>query len=160
MAKAFDGRNDWDDARAEYDARGRSCGSRGSRPLSQDAIIARLQQLQMEARSYRDGTLGISREAARGAGSADPARRHAVRPEVDTWLASSRGMVALIRTICRLAASNSALAVKARSSMPELFDLRTRLAFRQRQAFSFIRLGDGARAESAVPRAAGGLRHG
>ncbi len=31
--------------------------------------------------------------------------------------------------------------------LPEFFDLKTRLAFKQRQAFSFIRLGDGRTAE-------------
>jgi eukaryotic-like serine/threonine-protein kinase len=146
MAKAFDGRNDWDDARAAYE-HAAQLWNRVAGPLSQDAIIARLQLLQMEARSYRAGTLESAQKQL-AEQEALLLRAGTVRPEVATWLASSRGMVALIRNDLPVASAQFKLAAEGAESMPDLFDQRTRLAFKQRQAFSFIRLGDGAKAET------------
>lgn len=145
MARAFDGRNDWDDAREEY-VRATKLWEQAEGPLSQDGMITRLQQLQMEARSYRAGTL----EAAQKQLAETEAliqRAGTVRPEVTTWLASSRGMVALIQNDLPVASEQFRLAAEGSERLPELFDLKTRLAFKQRQAFSFIRLGDGRTAE-------------
>jgi hypothetical protein len=123
--------------------------------LSQNAIIANLQRLQMEARSYRAGTLesaekqlGEQEELIRRAGT--------VRPEVETWLASSRGMVALIRNDLPVAVEQFRLASEGTERLPELFDMKTRLAFKQRRAFAFIRLGDGRAAETLFRELAAG----
>jgi len=154
MAKAFDGRNDWDDARDEY-AHAAQLWNRVDGPLSQDAIVARLQLLQMQARSYREGTLEAAEkqlaeqeELIRRAGT--------VRPEVTAWLASSRGMVALIKNDLPVATEQFRLASEGAEGLPELFDLKTRLAFKQRRAFAFIRLGDGVAAERLFRELAAG----
>src|SRR6185312_13357174 len=70
------------------------------------------------------------------------------RPETTTWLASSRGMVALIRNDLPTATEQFRLASDGAEQLPELFDLKTRLAFKQRRAFALIRLGDGKTAET------------
>lgn len=145
MARAFDARNDWDDASAQY-ANAAKLWQQANGELSQDAIIARLQQLQMEARSYRAGTLeSAQRQLAEQ--EALLGRVGTVRPEVAAWLASSRGMVALIENNLPVASEQFKLATEGAERLPELFDLKTRLAFKQRQAFSYIRLGDGRTAE-------------
>jgi serine/threonine protein kinase len=154
MAKAFDGRNDWDDARDEY-SHAAQLWNQVEGPLAQDAIIARLQLLQMQARSYREGTLEAAEkqlaeqeELIRRAGT--------VRPEVTTWLASSRGMVALIKNDLPVATEQFRLASEGAERLPEFFDLKTRLAFKQRRAFAFIRLGDGIAAETLFRELAAG----
>ena len=145
MARAFDGRNDWDDASAEY-LHAAKLWEQADGALSQDAIIARLQQLQMEARSYRAGTLESAQKQL-AEQEALIARVGTVRPEVAAWLASSRGMVALIKNDLPVATEQFRLAAEGAERLPEFFDLKTRLAFKQRQAFSYIRLGDGRTAE-------------
>jgi eukaryotic-like serine/threonine-protein kinase len=154
MARAFDGRNDWDDARDAY-AHAAQLWNQVDGPLSQDAIIAHLQLLQMQARSYREGTLEAAQrqlaeqeELIRRAGT--------VRPEVTTWLASSRGMVALIKNDLPVATEQFRLASEGAEQLPEFFDLKTRLAFKQRRAFAFIRLGDGVAAETLFRELAAG----
>jgi serine/threonine protein kinase/DNA-binding winged helix-turn-helix (wHTH) protein len=146
LARAFDARNSWDDARDEY-LHAAALWEKSAGPLSQDAIVARLQNLQMQARSYREGTLQAAQDQLaeqerliKRLGSASA--------EVITWLASSRGMVALIANDLATAAEQFRLAAEGAEQLPELFDLKTRLAFKQRRAFAFIRLGDGKMAET------------
>ena len=69
-------------------------------------------------------------------------------PELTTWLASTRGMVALISNDLPAAAEQFRVAHEGAEQLPESFDLKTRLAFKQRRAFAFIRLGDGKMAEA------------
>ena len=154
LAKAFDGRNDWDDARDEY-THAATLWARAEGPLSQGAIIASLQRLQMEARSYRAGTL---ESAVKQLGEQEDLIRRAgtVRPEVGAWLASSRGMVALIKNDLPVAVEQFRLASEGAERLPELFDVKTRLAFKQRRAFAFIRLGDGKAAETLFRELAAG----
>ena len=154
MARAFDGRNDWDDARAEY-LHAAKLWSQADGPLSQDAIVTRLQQSQMEARSYRAGSLEAA-EKQLSEQEALVARVGAVRPEVTVWLASTRGMVALIKNDLPVASAQFRLAAEGAERLPEHFDLKTRLAFKQRQAFAFIRLGDGKMAETLFRELAAG----
>ena len=146
LARAFDARNSWDDARDEY-LHAATLWEKVEGQLSQNAIVARLQNLQMQARSYRAGTLEtaqkqlVEQEAlVRRLGTASP--------EVTTWLASSRGMIALISNDLPKAAEQFRVASEGAEQLPELFDLKTRLAFKQRRAFTFIRLGDGKTAET------------
>ncbi len=146
LARAFDARNSWDDARDEY-LHAAALWEKSEGPLSQSAIIARLQNLQMQARSYREGTL----EAARRQLAEQETlieKLGTPGPEVLTWLASSRGMVALIDNDLATAAEQFRLAYEGGERLPESFDLKTRLAFKQRRAFAFIRLGDGKMAET------------
>jgi hypothetical protein len=62
------------------------------------------------------------------------------------WDASARGMVALIGNDAKAAAQNFQDSVVQADALPE-FDQGDRLAFKQRLAFTYIRLGDGAQAE-------------
>ena len=146
MAKALDGRNDWANARREY-AHAASLWVAADGASSQDAIIARLQQVQMEVRSYRGGTLEGAEKLFADQQSLI-GRLGSVRPEVAVWLASAHGMIGLIKNDLPTAAAQFRLAAEGAEQLPEVFDLRTRLTFKQRRAFTFIRLGDGARAET------------
>ena len=154
LARAFDARNAWDDARDEY-LHAATLWEKSEGVLSENAIIARLQNLQMQARSYREGTLPIAQKqlaeqeaAIRKLGTASA--------EVSTWLASSRGMVALISNELPTAVEQFRLAYERAEELPELFDLKTRLAFKQRRAFAYIRLGDGKMAETLFRELAAG----
>ena len=146
LARAFDARNTWDDARDEY-LHAATLWEKADGPLSEDAIVARLQNLQMQARSYREGTLDLARKLL--AEQEEQIKRlGTASPEVTTWLASTRGMVALIANDLPVAVEQFRLASEGAERAPELFDLKTRLAFKQRRAFAFIRLGDGKMAET------------
>jgi serine/threonine protein kinase/DNA-binding winged helix-turn-helix (wHTH) protein len=146
LARAFDARNSWDDARDEYlDAA--ALWEKSEQPPSQNAIIARLQNLQMQARSYREGTLQAAQKQLAEQETLI-GKLGTANPEVSTWLASSRGMIALIANDLPVAAEQFRLAYEGAEQLPESFDLKTRLAFRQRRAFAFIRLGDGKMAET------------
>jgi len=154
LARAFDARNAWDDARDEY-LHAATLWEKSEGPLAEEAIVAKLQNLQMQARSYREGTLQLAQKqlaeqeaAIRKLGTAGA--------EVTTWLASSRGMVALISNDLPAAVEQFRLAYEGAEQLPELFDLKTRLAFKQRRAFAYIRLGDGKMAETLFRELAAG----
>ena len=146
LARAFDARNSWDDARDEY-VHAATLWERAEGSLSQNAVVARLQNLQMQARSYREGTLPIAQKQL-AEQEAVIGKLGTASPEVTTWLASSRGMVALISNDLPAAAEQFRVAHEGAEQLPESFDLKTRLAFKQRRAFAFIRLGDGKMAET------------
>lgn len=146
LARAFDARNAWDDSGDEY-LHAAALWEKAEGPLSQNAIIARLQNLQMQARSYREGTLEMAQKQL-AEQEALIKKLGTASPEVETWLASSRGMVALISNDLPTAVEQFRVASEGAEQLPELFDLKTRLAFKQRRAFAFIRLGDGKMAET------------
>jgi serine/threonine protein kinase len=154
LGRAFDARNSWDDARDEY-LHAAALWEKAEGSLSQNAIIARLQNLQMQARSYREGTLPIAQKQLAEQEAAIK-KLGTANPEVTTWLASSRGMVALISNDLPTAVEQFRLASDGAEQLPELFDLKTRLAFKQRRAFAFIRQGDGKMAETLFRELAAG----
>jgi serine/threonine protein kinase/DNA-binding winged helix-turn-helix (wHTH) protein len=145
MAKALDGRNDWDSARKEYE-QAANLWIKADGPLSQDAIIANLQQVQMLVRSYRGGSLEPA-EKLFAEQEALIQRVGTARPELAVWRASAHGMIGLIKNDLATAADEFRIAAGSSEQLPEIFDLQTRLTFKQRQAFTFIRLGDGQQAE-------------
>jgi eukaryotic-like serine/threonine-protein kinase len=154
MARAMDGRNDWDGARDEY-KHAAALWKKADGELSQDAIICGLQSVLMQARSYRGGSLEDAEKlfaeqetAVRRLGSS--------RPEVGVWLASARGMIGLIKNDLPTASEQFRLAAEGAQRLPEIFDLQTRLTFKQRQAFTFIRLGEGEKAETLFRELAAG----
>jgi DNA-binding winged helix-turn-helix (wHTH) protein len=146
MARAFDDHNDWDSATAQFASAVRQWqAAEGS--ASPQAIIANLQLAQMEARSYRAGSLARARSLLRGQEALiAPLRR--LPPELLVWLASARGMVALIGDDPKQAAQQFHQASMGAAALPALFDAGTRLNFKQREAFALIRLGDGRAAEA------------
>ena len=144
IARALDLRTDYPDARQEYD-RAVALYEQGAGPLSQSAIIAQLQRAAMEARSYQGGTLDTAKTILAEEESKIPKLSHP-RDELQVWLANARGMIALIANDAKGARDNFRLASDHAATIPTI-DENSRLAFKQRLAFSYIRLGDGAEAE-------------
>jgi serine/threonine protein kinase/DNA-binding winged helix-turn-helix (wHTH) protein len=144
IARALDNRTDYPDARQEYD-HAAILFKQVDGDLSQDAIIVQLQRTTLEARSYESGSLPLAKSIL-GQQEALIARLSHLRPELPVWLSSARGMVALIDNNAKSAAENFQAAADRAESLPE-FDESARLTFKQRLGFSYIRLGEGAKAE-------------
>ncbi len=144
IARAFDNRTDYPDARQEYD-RAATLFKQVDGELSQDAIIVQLQRTTLESRSYESGSLPLAKSIL-AQQEAHIAKVPHLRPDVQVWLFSARGMVALIENNAKAAAENFQAAVDRAGALPE-FDETARLTFKQRLAFSYIRLGEGAKAE-------------
>jgi hypothetical protein len=68
------------------------------------------------------------------------------RDDLPVWLASARGMIALIENNAKGAAEQFEMALEKARTLPD-FDESARLTLQQRLAFASIRLGEGARAE-------------
>ena len=144
IGRALDNRTNYPEARAEYD-QAAALFRTADGELSQDGIIVQLQRVTLEARSYEKGSLPLaksilSEQEALIAKLKDP------RPDLPVWLASARGMVALVDNNAKAAAENFQLAAEKADTLPA-FDESARLTFRQRLGFSYIRLGEGAKAE-------------
>ena len=112
---------------------------------SEGAIIVQLQRTTLKARSYESGSLPLAKSIL-GQQEALIAKLPHPRPDLPVWLSSARGMVALIENNAKSAAENFQAAVDKAGTLPE-FDESARLTFKQRLAFSYIRLGEGAKAE-------------
>ncbi|MGO8793253.1 MAG: protein kinase domain-containing protein [Candidatus Sulfotelmatobacter sp.] len=144
IARAFDSRTDYPDARQEYD-RAAALFRQVDGALSQDAIVVQLQRSGMEARSYEKDSLALAKSILERQKILIPKLQH-TRPDLPVWLASAQGMIALIGNDAKAAAENFQTAVNAAERLPE-FDETARLTFKQRLGFSYIRLGEGAKAE-------------
>ncbi|MBZ5625542.1 MAG: winged helix-turn-helix domain-containing protein [Acidobacteriia bacterium] len=144
IARAFDNRTDYTDARQEYD-RADALFKQVDGELSKDAIIVELQRTTLEARSYEKDSLPFAKSIL-GQQEALIAKLPQPRPDLAVWLSSARGMVGLIENNAKSAAENFQAAVDRAAVLPE-FDESARLTFKQRLAFSYIRLGEGAKAE-------------
>lgn len=143
IARALDLRTDYPDARQEYD-RATALYIKGEGPLSQDAIITQLQRAALEARSYQAGTLDTAK-AILAEQETKIAKLTHPRADLRVWLSNARGMIALIGNDAKGARDN----FQSASEQAALTDIdeNSRLALKQRLAFSYIRLGDGAEAE-------------
>ncbi|WP_293375517.1 winged helix-turn-helix domain-containing protein [Phenylobacterium sp.] len=154
IARALDRRSDWPDARTEYRRAG-ELWTAAAGPNATATRIVRLQSAMMEARSYEAGSLPRARailaEQAPAIGAMTPAP-----PALVVWLASARGMTALVADDAKTAAEQFGRASTVADAHPELFDLGERLTFLQRVAFAHIRLGDGAGAAAMFGRLAAG----
>jgi DNA-binding winged helix-turn-helix (wHTH) protein/serine/threonine protein kinase len=144
IARALDNRTDYPDARQEYD-HAAALFRQVDGELSQDAIVVQLQRSTLEARSYESGSLPLAKSIL-DRQKALIARLKHPRPDLPVWLASAAGMVALIENNAKSAAENFQAALDKASLLPE-FDESARLTFQQRLGFSYIRLGEGAKAE-------------
>jgi len=144
IARALDRRSDWPGARKEYEQAAtlfaRSEGANG-----EDTVTVWLQRAMMEARSYEAGTLDTAKKILARQEKIIAGLKE-VSPTLKVWLASARGMVALIDNRGADAARNFGEAYEGSLAIPS-FDNGQRLTFKQRLAFSFLRIGDGARAE-------------
>jgi DNA-binding winged helix-turn-helix (wHTH) protein/serine/threonine protein kinase len=154
IARALDKRSDWPTARAEY-ARAAELWRKADGPDSKDARIVRLQAAMMEARTYEKGGLEAARAIVAEQAPAIAALKRP-SPDLAVWLASAKGMVALIGNDAKGAAEQFGLAVQGADAHPDLFDEGQRLTFLQRLAFAYVRLGEGAKAEALFRRLAKG----
>jgi serine/threonine protein kinase/DNA-binding winged helix-turn-helix (wHTH) protein len=144
IARALDNRTDYPDARREYDSAA-AFFKQVDGELSQDAIIVQLQRTTLEARSYEKDSLQLAKSILEQQKTLIAKVAHP-RPELKVWQSSAQGMVALIDNDAKAAAENFQAAVDAAEAIPE-FDEAARLTFKQRLGFSYVRLGEGAKAE-------------
>ncbi len=144
IARALDLRTDYPDARQEYD-RAEVLFTQAEGNQSQDGIIAQLQRAALEARSYQAGTLEVAKSIL-AAQEAKVSKVQKPREDLLVWLSNARGMVALIDNNAKSARDNFQ-AASVRAAGVAAIDENTRLAFKQRLAFSNIRLGNGVEAE-------------
>jgi eukaryotic-like serine/threonine-protein kinase len=144
IARALDNRTDYPDARAEYD-HAAALFKQADGELSQDAIIVLLQRTTLEARSYENGSLPLAKSIL-AQQEALIAKLPNPRPDLPVWQFSARGMIALIENNAKSAAENFQAALDRANALPQ-FDESARLTSKQRLAFSYIRLGEGAKAE-------------
>jgi serine/threonine protein kinase len=144
IARSLDSRTDYPVARTEYD-RAATLFNQIDGPFSQDAIIVQLQRASMEARTYEAGSLPVAKKILANQESLLPKiARH--RDELNVWLHSARGMVALIGNDAKSAVQNFQAAQDAAQKLPS-FDPRARLDLKQRLVFAYIRAGEPAKAE-------------
>jgi hypothetical protein len=144
IAKALDNRSNYPDARKEYEqAAALFTSARG--PLSDQAVIVHLQQAAMEARTYSEGSLARAKAMLAEEESRIPKLPQSP-PDLPVWLASARGMIALIGNDAKDAAAQFETAYQKSRSLPA-FDETAQLTLKQRLAFSNIRLGNGPKAE-------------
>jgi eukaryotic-like serine/threonine-protein kinase len=144
IGRALDNRTDYPDARQEFD-RAATLFKHVDGELSQDAITVQLQRATLEARSYEKDSLPLAKSILEQQ-KALIARLPHPRPDLPVWLFSAQGMIALIENDAKSAAENFQAAVDKVNDLPE-FDESARLTFKQRLGFSYIRLGEGAKAE-------------
>ncbi len=144
IARALDNRTDYPDARLEYD-HAAALFKQADGELSQDAIIVQLQRTTLEARSYENGSLQLAKSIL-AQQEALIAKLPNSPPDLPVWEFSARGMIALIENNAKSAAENFKAALDKADTLPQ-FDESARLTFKQRLAFSYIRMGEGAKAE-------------
>ena len=144
VARAFDSRSDFAGARAEY-ARAHALLIRIEGPLSQDAVEVALRRAAMEARSFQPDGIATAR-ALIGEQERLLAQIPRPRPELAVWLDTAKGMLALVQSHPRSANQDFRRAVNEAARLPN-FDRNAQYDLRQRLAFTYIRLGDGAQAE-------------
>jgi eukaryotic-like serine/threonine-protein kinase len=144
IARALDNRTDYPDARLEYE-RAAALFKQVDGELSQDAVIIQLQRTTLEARSYESGSLPLAKSLLEQQRALMVRLPHP-RPELPVWLFSAQGMIALIENNAKSATQNFQAAVDGAEVLPE-FDESARLTFKQRLGFSYIRMGQGAKAE-------------
>ena len=144
IGRALDNRTDYPDARQEFD-RAAALFEQVDGELSQDAITVQLQRATLEARSYEKDSLPLAKSILEQQKALIAKLPHP-RPDLPVWLFSAQGMIALIENDAKSAAGNFQAAVDKVNALPE-FDESARLTFKQRLGFSYIRLGEGAKAE-------------
>ena len=144
IAQALDNRSNFSDAREEYQHAHDLFIQTGG-PLSQDAIAVQLQRASMEARTFQTGGTPAAKSLV-GEQENLIGKIKQPRKELIVWLLSAKGMIALVESDAKSANENFKEASELASTLPE-FDEIARYNLKQRLAFTYIRLGDGATAE-------------
>ncbi|HEV2424446.1 MAG TPA: protein kinase [Terriglobia bacterium] len=144
IARALDNRSNFSDARQEFE-RAHALFLETGGPLSEDAVAVQLQRAVMEARSFQPQGIATAKSLV---AAQEPllARIPHPRAELKVWLLTAKGLIALVESDAKSANHYFEEAVDASSRAPELDEI-ARFNLRQRLAFTYIRLGDGATAE-------------
>ncbi len=144
IAQALDNRSDFPEARREYD-RAHQLFLQTEGPLSQNAIATQLQRASMEARSFQSGGIPVAKSMVAEQESLI-AKIKTPRKDLAVWLLTAKGMIALVESDAKSANQYFSQASEAAVNSPD-FDQTARFNLKQRLAFTYIRLGDGATAE-------------
>jgi eukaryotic-like serine/threonine-protein kinase len=144
IAQALDSRSNFPEARNEYD-RAHSLFLQTGGTLSSDAIMVQLQRASMEARSFQSGGIPAAKSLVAEQESLLKKIRQP-RSDLAVWLFTAKGMIALVESDAKLANQCFRNASDAAVRLRE-FDEIAKFNLRQRLAFTYIRLGDGATAE-------------
>lgn len=147
LARAYDLRSDYSSAFDHYKLAD-AAYARAGLGTAGPALNARLQHASALALSTQAGSLEQARtmvaeiERLLSNGSSGD-------PETPVWLASAKGMIALVRGDVPAAGEAFAQAHDMAQSLPDRFSPKQRINFGQRHAFSLLRSGDGVAAEKA-----------
>jgi eukaryotic-like serine/threonine-protein kinase len=144
IARSLDNRTNYADARQEYQ-RAADLFTKTEGELSQDGIITRLQLATMEARTYEKGSLDVAKTLF-SQQEALIAKLEKPRDDMPVWVGTAKGMIALIGNDAKGAAENFQTALDKAATLPDI-DESALLTLKQRLGFSYIRLGEGAKAE-------------
>ena len=144
IAQALDSRSNFAEARREYE-RADQLFLQAEGPVSQNAIAVQLQRAAMEARSFQKEGIATAKSLVAGQESL-LAKVNRPRADLAVWLFTAKGMIALVESDAKTANQLFQQASNAAAEVPEL-DAIARFNLRQRLAFTYIRLGDGATAE-------------
>lgn len=147
LAKAFDNRSDFPRARHEY-KRADQLLQQAEGPLSQEAILVRLQWAAMEARSYEPGSLEVAKSLLQEAEKSISQIPHP-RDDLAVWVLSTRGVIEIISNDARAANQDLSAALQRAQAIPS-FSQAALQQIKQFLAFSYIRLGDGAQGETLL----------
>lgn len=145
IALAFDGRSEYARARPEFD-RAVSLFTQVEGFASRDAVITKLQRADMEARSGDPGSTGLAERIIKEVETA-AFRTNRPNREIDVRILSSRGLIAMTQSDPRKANGLFEQALHLARAIPG-FDVFALQKIEQRLAFTFIRLGEGAKAEA------------
>jgi hypothetical protein len=129
IAKALDNRTDYAAARKEYE-HAANLFTTAHGPLAEEAVVVRLQQAAMEARTYSEGSLARAKTMLAEEEARFP-RLKAPRADLTVWLSSAKGMIALIDNDAKQAAEQFELAYQKSKVLPA-FDEMAQLTLRQR----------------------------
>jgi len=139
LARAFESRSAFAASREAYlhaiDAF-TSAGAGGQA----DALIAGLHQATMEVLSGQPGSLARAHAIVDAAGTR-MAGLGARRPEAEVWFSASRAMLEMLGGDVKHAQAGFKRAADRAETMPDIFDPATILSLRQREAFTYLRLG-------------------
>ncbi|MBV8896493.1 MAG: winged helix-turn-helix domain-containing protein [Acidobacteriaceae bacterium] len=144
IANALDARSSFPRAREEYN-HAIALLQKADGARSQDAILARLLEAGMEARTYQPGALAVAQSLLREAES-DLSRVADPRKELEVWRFWAHGIIDLAETNPRSAIQSFSTALRHAHALPG-FDPASRFRIRERLAFSYNRLPDGVKGE-------------
>jgi len=145
LARAFDQRTDLAAAREEYRKADRDFVQAG-RAGDRDREVMLSHWAQLEALSGDPARLPVARRLLTAARSLGDGKDD----EAGVWFASAEGAIALAGEDVKSAQAAFRKAADLAERLPEAFDQRQRLNLKQRVAFTYIRLGDGAAAEAML----------